>query len=104
MSSIRTSYATRKVFTTGQIAKICRVAPRTVSKWFDAGHLAGYRIPGKSGRGDRRVLRENLIRFMNDFGFPVNEVTERGARVVLLVGVDPVTADRLRRRLANLPH
>ncbi|HBP81078.1 MAG TPA: response regulator, partial [Planctomycetaceae bacterium] len=22
-----------KVFTTGQVAKICKVAPRTVSKW-----------------------------------------------------------------------
>ncbi|MFM7043497.1 MAG: response regulator, partial [Planctomycetaceae bacterium] len=26
-----------KVFTTGQVAKICKVAPRTVSKWFDSG-------------------------------------------------------------------
>src|SRR5688500_20234088 len=25
-----------KVFTTGQVAKICKVAPRTVSKWFDS--------------------------------------------------------------------
>jgi len=35
-----------KVFTTGQVAKICKVAPRTVSKWFDSGRLKGYRIPG----------------------------------------------------------
>ena len=28
-----------KVFTTGQVAKICKVAPRTVSKWFDSGRL-----------------------------------------------------------------
>lgn len=91
----KTNYAARKVFTTGQIAKICKVAPRTVSKWFDAGHLAGYRIPGPKGQGDRRVLRENLIRFLNDFGFPLNEVTESGDSVVLLVGVDPVTAARL---------
>ena len=25
----------KKVFTTGQVAKICKVAPRTVSKWFE---------------------------------------------------------------------
>ena len=36
----------KKVFTTGQVAKICKVAPRTVSKWFDSGRLRGYRIPG----------------------------------------------------------
>ena len=35
----------RTIFTTGQVAKICHVAPRTVSKWFDSGQLRGYRIP-----------------------------------------------------------
>ena len=34
----------KKVFTTGQVAKICKVAPRTVSKWFDSGRLRGYLI------------------------------------------------------------
>ena len=43
-----------KVFTTGQVAKICKVAPRTVSKWFDSGRLKGYRIPGSQ---DRRIPR-----------------------------------------------
>ena len=49
----------KKVFTTGQVAKICKVAPRTVSKWFDSGRLRGYRIPGSQ---DRRIPREHLIR------------------------------------------
>ena len=44
-----------KVFTTGQVAKICKVAPRTVSKWFDSGRLKGYRIPGSQ---DRRIPRD----------------------------------------------
>ena len=47
----------KKVFTTGQVAKICKVAPRTVSKWFDSGRLRGYRIPGSQ---DRRIPREHL--------------------------------------------
>ena len=34
-----------KVFTTGQVAKICKVAPRTVSKWFDSGRLTGISHP-----------------------------------------------------------
>jgi len=50
----------KKVFTTGQVAKICKVAPRTVSKWFDSGRLRGYRIPGSQ---DRRIPREHLLRF-----------------------------------------
>ena len=52
-----------KVFTTGQVAKICKVAPRTVSKWFDSGRLKGYRIPGSQ---DRRIPREYLIRFLKE--------------------------------------
>ena len=42
----------KNVLTTGDVAKICNVAPRTVSKWFDSGQLKGYRIPGSK---DRRI-------------------------------------------------
>ena len=49
----------RTIFTTGQVAKICKVAPRTVSKWFDSGRLRGYRIPGSQ---DRRIPREHLAK------------------------------------------
>lgn len=52
------------VFTTGQVAKICKVAPRTVSKWFDSGRLRGYRIPGSQ---DRRIPRDALIRFLKEY-------------------------------------
>ncbi|MEM6855338.1 MAG: regulator, partial [Planctomycetota bacterium] len=29
----------KDILTTGEVAKICNVAPRTVSKWFDSGQL-----------------------------------------------------------------
>ena len=61
----------KKVFTTGQVAKICKVAPRTVSKWFDSGRLRGYRIPGSQ---DRRIPREQLIRFLKEHGMPLGEL------------------------------
>ena len=51
----------KNVLTTGQVAKICHVAPRTVSKWFDTGQLQGYRIPGSK---DRRIPVDKLLRFM----------------------------------------
>ena len=50
----------KNVLTTGDVAKICNVAPRTVSKWFDSGKLRGYRIPGSK---DRRIPLNELIRF-----------------------------------------
>jgi Helix-turn-helix domain len=59
--------AIKDVFTTGEVARICRVAPRTVSKWFDRGALRGYRIPMSE---DRRVTKEELIRFVKQTGMP----------------------------------
>lgn len=53
----------RKVFTTTQVARICRVAPRTVHKWFDCGRLKGYLIPGTL---DRRIPRDQLVKFLEE--------------------------------------
>jgi excisionase family DNA binding protein len=74
-----------KVFTTGQVATICRVAPRTVSKWFDRGELKGYRIPGSQ---DRRIPREFLIKFMKDHGMPLGDLADDAVLKLLVVGDD----------------
>jgi excisionase family DNA binding protein len=74
----------REVLTTGQVAKICNVAPRTVSKWFDSGQLRGYRIPGSK---DRRIPVDQLIRFMRANGIPLTAL-DHGATRVLLVDED----------------
>ncbi len=75
----------RTIFTTGQVAKICKVAPRTVSKWFDSGRLRGYRIPGSQ---DRRIPREHLIRFLKEHGMPLNELEDEAVGKLLLVGLN----------------
>ncbi|MBY0586571.1 response regulator [bacterium] len=82
----------RKVFTTGQVAKICKVAPRTVSKWFDSGRLVGYRIPGSQ---DRRIPREHLIRFLKEHQMPLGELEEEAFSKVLIIGTDRMMIDRL---------
>lgn len=88
----------RKVFTTGQVAKICKVAPRTVSKWFDSGRLRGYRIPGSQ---DRRIPRESLIRFLKEHGMPLGELEEEGLHKVLIIGAEKVFIDRVQTLLAD---
>jgi excisionase family DNA binding protein len=70
------------VYTTGQVARLCKVAPRTVTKWFDSGRLRGYRIPGSQ---DRRIPRANLIRFLKEHGMPLGELEEIALGKVLLV-------------------
>jgi excisionase family DNA binding protein len=71
----------KDVLTTGQVAKICNVAPRTVSKWFDSGQLRGYRIPGSK---DRRIPLSQLIRFMRVHGIPLNGLDGGTVRVMLV--------------------
>src|SRR3954464_13848827 len=86
----------KKVFTTGQVAKICKVAPRTVSKWFDSGRLKGYRIPGSQ---DRRIPREQLIRFLKEHGMPLGELEEEEWHKILVIGAEKLFIDRLKEIL-----
>jgi excisionase family DNA binding protein len=71
-----------RVFTTGEVASICNVAARTVSKWIDSGRLEGYRIPGSR---DRRVTRETLERFMREHGLPLSGFVTAACEGTLLI-------------------
>jgi len=71
----------KDVLTTGEVARICHVAPRTVSKWFDTGRLRGYRIPGSR---DRRIPREQLLAFMRAHGIPLEQLDGGTCRVLLV--------------------
>ena len=70
----------KDVQTTGDVAKICHVAPRTVSKWFDNGQLKGYRIPGSK---DRRIPVSELIRFMKMHNMPTSALPVGKIRVLI---------------------
>lgn len=80
----------RKGFlTTGDVAIMLRVAPRTIGVWMDMGKLIGYRLPPmrggeqhiKSG-GDRRFQVEDVMKFVRNNKLPVPRelltFTERG--------------------------
>lgn len=81
----------RDVLTTGEVAKICNVASRTVSKWFDSGQLRGYRIPGSK---DRRIPVSSLIRFMKSHNIPLDGLMSGNTRV-MVVDADEAVGDRL---------
>jgi len=87
----------KHVLTTGEVAKICNVAPRTVSKWVDSGQLRGYRIPGSK---DRRIPHDQLVRFMRAHGIPLNEL-DTGVRRVLVLDVDRGLCDVIRKTLVE---
>ena len=85
----------KDVLTTGQVAQICHVAPRTVTKWFDTGQLKGYRIPGSR---DRRIPANELIRFMKAHNMPTDAL-EMGKMRVLIIDSDWETAQNLSEAL-----
>ncbi|MFN0133567.1 MAG: response regulator [Phycisphaerales bacterium] len=87
----------KEVLTTGEVAKICQVAPRTVSKWFDSGALKGYRIPGSK---DRRIPVAELIRFMRAHGMPMEAVNTGRTRVLIVDDEQDVTST-LRKHLSE---
>ena len=87
----------KDVLTTGDVAKICHVAPRTVSKWFDNGQLKGYRIPGSK---DRRIPVSELIRFMKVHNMPTAELAVGTIRILVADSNDQ-TASALADILQN---
>lgn len=87
----------KDVLTTGDVARICNVAPRTVSKWFDSGQLRGYRIPGSK---DRRIPLTQLLQFMEAHRIPLNGL-DSGRQRVVVVDPDEEFARVLAGSLAN---
>jgi len=87
----------KNVLTTGDVAKICHVAPRTVSKWFDNGQLKGYRIPGSK---DRRIPLSELVRFMKVHNMPTSGLAVGKIRV-LIADSNPKTASTLAETLKS---
>ncbi len=88
----------RDVLTTGEVARICKVAPRTVTKWFDSGQLRGYRIPGSK---DRRIPVNQLIRFMRQNNMPRDGMLHFTKTRILIVDDEAEIVDMLHDLLAQ---
>jgi excisionase family DNA binding protein len=88
----------KAVYTTGEVARICHVAPRTVSKWVDSGQLRGYRIPGSR---DRRIPAEHLWAFLRAHGIPAEPLAAGPCRVLVM---DPACPAELMQALSARDH
>ncbi len=56
----------RKLWTTGQVARLVGCNVKAVARWIDTGELKGYLLPGDPGR---RVHRAELRRFLADHDY-----------------------------------
>ena len=75
---------TKQVFTTGEVAQICKVSQQTVIRCFDSGKLKGFRVPGSRFR---RIPRDALVSFMKENQIPLDNL-ESGKKRVLVVDDD----------------
>ncbi|MFI4896668.1 MAG: response regulator [Phycisphaerales bacterium JB059] len=78
-------WSDKKIFTTGEAAKVCKVSQQTIIRCFDSGRLSGFRVPGSRFR---RIPRDELIRFMQKNDIPLDAI-ESETRRVLVVDDDP---------------
>lgn len=86
----------RPAYSTGEMARFCDVAPRTVAKWFDSGELKGYRIPGSQ---DRRAPKSEFLRFLKAHRMPWIDLI--GRRPVPFLSADPNLASRVQGMLGE---
>lgn len=80
----RSEWRTKTVFTTGDVAEVCRISQQTVIRCFDSGKLRGFRVPGSKFR---RIPRESLIEFMKAHQIPLENL-DTGKKRVLIVDDD----------------
>ncbi|MEX0877080.1 MAG: response regulator [Phycisphaerales bacterium] len=74
-------WSEKKVFTTGEAAKVCKVSQQTIIRCFDSGRLNGFRVPGSRFR---RIPREELIRFMRENEIPLETIGSDRKRILLV--------------------
>jgi len=79
----------KTVFTTGEVAQICKVSQQTVIRCFDSGRLRGFRVPGSRFR---RIPREALVAFMKENQIPMDQL-ETGKKRVLVVDDDEAVVE-----------
>lgn len=87
--SVMENHRGKTVFTTGEVAQICKVSQQTVIRCFDSGRLKGFRVPGSRFR---RIPREALIQFMKQNHIPLDAL-ESGKKRVLVVDDDPAIVE-----------
>lgn len=91
------NWSTKRIFTTGEAAEICKVSQQTIIRCFDSGRLNGFRVPGSKFR---RIPREELLRFMHDNDIPTERL-EGETRRVLVVDDDPAVLSLLNDMLVR---
>ncbi len=90
----------KDILSTGEAARICRVAPHTVSKWVDSGRIKGYCLPGSH---KLRIPVKHLIAFLRANNMPLNELDAMLGHKILIIGAQPEFVGRLQAYMPDAP-
>ena len=91
------NWGSKRIFTTGEAAKVCKVSQQTIIRCFDNGRLTGFKVPGSKFR---RIPRDELIRFMRANSIPT-DILEDDSKRVLVVDDDPRICDLIKDAFAG---
>ncbi len=86
----------KRHLTTGDVAALCGVSFRTVTRWIHRGALKAFKLPG---RGDHRIPRADLLQFLHDQSMPIPDELRPEERRVVVADRDSQRAEAVRRAL-----
>lgn len=85
------------VYSTYQVAHICKVHHTTVINWVKEGKLDAYTTPG----GHRRIKRESILVFAEKFSIPVSDEIKRSKKKILIVDDDADMLEEMKEALSG---
>ena len=91
LAAAKSPISMKTIYTTGEVAEICRISQQTVIRCFDNGRLKGYRVPGSKFR---RIPRDSLLEFMKKNAIPLERL-DSGKKRVLIVDDDEAIIEML---------
>jgi excisionase family DNA binding protein len=86
-----------KNLSTFAIAEMLHVDPGSVANWIDQRLLKAYRTPG----GHRRVLAEDLVKFLRQHGMPIPPELNVRPACVLVVDDEPAITKLISRAIKS---
>lgn len=89
------------IFTTTEIAEICRTSGQTVNRWLLNGELKGYRL---SNTADWKVPRKELVQFMQNNGIPMDLLKDEEVIKILVIDDEKNMTSAIERAFRNEKH
>ncbi len=88
-----------KSFSSGEVAKMCDVTPRTIIRWIEAGRLKAFKLPG---RGNNRIAEHDLLDFLANNAIPVpNNLLSHAERHCIIVSKDAYVTRHANRMIRD---